>query len=52
MVGRFGWEEFTVLLPGTDGDCRIAERLRSSAGLLSVAASPTTDARISVTVGE
>ena len=46
MVGRFGWEEFTVLLPVTDGDgaCRIAERLRSGAGLLSVAASPTTDA--------
>jgi len=60
VVGRFGGEEFTVLLPGTDGDgpCRIAERLRSSAGLLSVAADPktdpktdpTTDARISVTV--
>ena len=41
-----------ALLPRTDGDgaCRIAERLRSSAGLLSVAADPTTDARISVTV--
>jgi diguanylate cyclase (GGDEF)-like protein len=52
VVGRFGGEEFTVLLPRTDGDgaCRIAERLRSSAGLLSVAADPTTDARISVTV--
>jgi diguanylate cyclase (GGDEF)-like protein len=56
VVGRFGGEEFTVLLPGTDGDgaCRIAERLRSSAGLLSVAADPKTDpktdARISVTV--
>ena len=49
MVGRFGWEEFTVLLPVTDGDgaCRIAERLRSSAGLLSVAAA---EASISVTV--
>ena len=52
MVGRFGGEEFTVLLPGTDGDgaCRIAERLRSSAGLLTVAADPTADARISITV--
>src|SRR5579859_7410876 len=52
VVGRFGGEEFTVLLPRTDGDgaCRIAERLRSSAGLLSVAADPVTDARISVTV--
>src|ERR1700744_2411001 len=52
VVGRFGGEEFTVLLPGTDGGgaCRIAERLRTSAGLLSVAADPTSDARISVTV--
>src|ERR1700726_1082448 len=52
VVGGFGGEEFTVLLPHTDGDgaCRIAERLRSSAGLLSVAADPATDARISVTV--
>ncbi len=52
VVGRFGGEEFTVLLPRTDGDgaCRIAERLRSSAGLLSVAADPKTDASITVTV--
>ncbi len=49
VVGRFGGEEFTVLLPRTDADgaCRIAERLRSSAGLLSVAAA---EASISVTV--
>jgi diguanylate cyclase (GGDEF)-like protein len=49
VVGRFGGEEFTVLLPRTDGDgaCRIAERLRSSAGLLSVTAAGT---QISVTV--
>ena len=49
VVGRFGGEEFTVLLPRTDaaGACRIAERLRSSAGGLSVA---TADARIRVTV--
>jgi diguanylate cyclase (GGDEF)-like protein len=49
VVGRFGGEEFTVLLPRTDaaGACRIAERLRSSAGALSVASA---DARISVTV--
>ena len=52
VVGRFGGEEFTVLLPRTDADgaCRIAERLRSSAGLLSVAADPRTQASISVTV--
>jgi diguanylate cyclase (GGDEF)-like protein len=49
VVGRFGGEEFTVLLPRTDGAgayC-IAERLRTSAGRLNVAAG---DARISVTV--
>ena len=48
-VGRFGGEEFTVLLPGTDtaGAYGIAERLRASAASLSVAAA---DARIGVTV--
>jgi diguanylate cyclase (GGDEF)-like protein len=52
VVGRFGGEEFTVLLPRTDADgaCRIAERLRSSAGLLSVSTDPKTDASIRVTV--
>jgi diguanylate cyclase (GGDEF)-like protein len=52
VVGRFGGEEFTVLLPRTDtaGACRIAERLRTSAGGLRIAADPTTDARIQVTV--
>lgn len=49
VVGRFGGEEFTVLLPRTDtaGACRIAERLRSSAAALSISAA---DARINVTV--
>jgi diguanylate cyclase (GGDEF)-like protein len=49
VVGRFGGEEFTVLLPRTDaaGACRIAERLRSSAGGLSIGAEA---ARINVTV--
>ncbi len=49
VVGRFGGEEFTVLLPHTDGDgaCRIAERLRTSAGLLSVSAD---DTQVTVTV--
>jgi diguanylate cyclase (GGDEF)-like protein len=49
VVGRFGGEEFTVLLPRTDaaGACRIAERLRSSAGGLSI---PAEAARINVTV--
>jgi diguanylate cyclase (GGDEF)-like protein len=49
VVGRFGGEEFTVLLPRTDlADARgIAERLRGSASRMSVAAA---DARIQVTV--
>src|SRR5580700_4430003 len=49
VVGRFGGEEFTVLLPRTEAKeaVLIAERLRSSAGLLSVAAA---EASISVTV--
>jgi len=49
VVGRFGGEEFTVLLPRTDdaAACGIAERLRTSAGGMSVAAA---DARINVTV--
>ena len=49
VVGRFGGEEFTVLLPRTDGAGAygIAERLRSNAATLSVAAA---DARINVTV--
>jgi diguanylate cyclase (GGDEF)-like protein len=49
VVGRFGGEEFTVLLPRTDGAgaCRIAERLRSSTCMLNVAAAGN---QISVTV--
>jgi len=49
VVGRFGGEEFTVLLPRTDAaDAHgIAERLRASARRMSVAAA---NARIQVTV--
>jgi diguanylate cyclase (GGDEF)-like protein len=49
VVGRFGGEEFTVLLPRTEAKeaVRIAERLRRSAGTLSIFAG---EARVSVTV--
>ena len=49
IVGRFGGEEFTVLLPRADASeaVRIAERLRRSASTLSIFAG---DARICVTV--
>jgi diguanylate cyclase (GGDEF)-like protein len=49
VVGRFGGEEFTILLPRTDaaGACRIAERLRSSAAGLRI---PAAAARINATV--
>ena len=49
VVGRFGGEEFTVLLPrtATAGACRIAERLRRSASGLSVI---TAHARTHITV--
>jgi diguanylate cyclase (GGDEF)-like protein len=43
IVGRFGGEEFVVLLPktGETEACRIAERLRRSAGVVSVLAGDT-----------
>jgi diguanylate cyclase (GGDEF)-like protein len=49
VVGRFGGEEFTVLLPRTDAPeaLRIAERLRRSAGNLAV---ETHDGAVKVTV--
>ncbi|MBV9449425.1 MAG: GGDEF domain-containing protein [Streptosporangiaceae bacterium] len=49
VVGRFGGEEFTVLLPRADAAeaVGIAERLRRSASMLSIFAG---DARICVTV--
>jgi diguanylate cyclase (GGDEF)-like protein len=49
VVGRFGGEEFTVLLPRTDatGALRIAERLRYSASTLSILAG---ESRIGVTI--
>jgi diguanylate cyclase (GGDEF)-like protein len=49
VVGRFGGEEFTILLPRTGAAeaCGIAERLRSSTNLLSVGAS---EPRVTVTV--
>jgi diguanylate cyclase (GGDEF)-like protein len=49
VVGRFGGEEFTVLLPRTEAKeaLRIAERLRHSTSTLSILAG---QARISVTI--
>ena len=52
VVGRFGGEEFVVLLPRTDEAeaCRIAERLRRSAGVVSVLAGET-PVGVTVSVG-
>jgi len=49
VVGRFGGEEFTVLLPRTDGAGAygVAGRLRTSAANPNISAA---DARINVTV--
>nr|WP_245966978.1 GGDEF domain-containing protein [Sphaerisporangium album] len=49
VVGRFGGEEFVVLLPGADVTeaRRVAERLRSRVGRMAI---PVDDAMITVTV--
>jgi diguanylate cyclase (GGDEF)-like protein len=49
VVGRFGGEEFVVLLPGADTveACRVAERLRSRVRRLAV---PAEDGSVTVTV--
>jgi diguanylate cyclase (GGDEF)-like protein len=49
IVGRFGGEEFVILLPKTGADeaCRIADRLRRSAGVVKVL---TSDAAVGVTI--
>lgn len=49
ITGRFGGEEFVVLLPGTDTveACRVAERLRNWVRRLSV---PADDGTVGVTV--
>ncbi|MGP4018668.1 GGDEF domain-containing protein [Saccharopolyspora sp. 5N708] len=43
VVGRFGGEEFVVLLPGTEADlaCTVADRIRRSTAALSVPARDT-----------
>ncbi|PSL00833.1 diguanylate cyclase (GGDEF)-like protein [Murinocardiopsis flavida] len=52
LVGRFGGEEFVVLLPGADlaEACRIAERLRSRVGRMALPVGDTT-ATITVSIG-
>jgi diguanylate cyclase (GGDEF)-like protein len=47
LVGRFGGEEFVVMLPGTAPAeaCRIAERLRRGAGVVQVPAGVTAGPR-------
>lgn len=49
VVGRFGGEEFTVLLPGADTveACRVAERLRGRVRRLAV---PAEEGTVTVTV--
>ncbi|TDD73553.1 sensor domain-containing diguanylate cyclase [Actinomadura rubrisoli] len=49
VVGRFGGEEFVVLLPGTDTveACRVAERLRGRVRRLAV---PAEEGTVAVTV--
>ncbi|MFD0687728.1 sensor domain-containing diguanylate cyclase [Actinomadura fibrosa] len=49
VVGRFGGEEFVVLLPGTDTveACRVAERLRGRVRRLAV---PAEEGTVTVTV--
>jgi diguanylate cyclase (GGDEF)-like protein len=49
LVGRFGGEEFAILLSGTTAEeaCRVAERIRHGAGVVRVL---TTDTIVGVTV--
>jgi diguanylate cyclase (GGDEF)-like protein len=49
VVGRFGGEEFVVLLPGADTveACRVAERLRGRVRRLAV---PAEDGTVAVTI--
>ncbi|HLU96982.1 MAG TPA: GGDEF domain-containing protein [Thermobifida alba] len=49
VVGRFGGEEFVVLLPGADmaEACRVAERLRTRVGRTAL---PVNDTTVTVTV--
>ncbi|GAA3746666.1 diguanylate cyclase (GGDEF)-like protein [Spinactinospora alkalitolerans] len=52
VVGRFGGEEFVVLLPGADmaETCRIAERLRSRVGRMALPVDETT-VTVTISVG-
>jgi diguanylate cyclase (GGDEF)-like protein len=52
LLGRFGGEEFVVLLPGTAAAeaCRVAERLRQEVGALSVRTAGSGGPAVTVTV--
>jgi diguanylate cyclase (GGDEF)-like protein len=49
LVGRFGGEEFVILLPNASPEeaCRIAERLRRGAGLVQI---PASGAAVGITI--
>lgn len=56
LVGRFGGEEFALLLPQTKAldACRIAERIRTHIGSMPITVSDDTDAepvRLSISIG-
>jgi diguanylate cyclase (GGDEF)-like protein len=52
-VGRFGGEEFVVLLPKTRAEeaCRIADRLRSGAPVVQVPAGSNTVVGVTISIG-
>jgi len=53
VVGRFGGEEFVVLLPGADADeaGKVAERLRDRVGAAPVSVAGGGEVRVTVSIG-